>query len=92
MTKSDFGLQVGEWGEWKFVTKKNGAVIKQRRRMIKVDPENGGKKCPSLKEVLTGVPKVNLQMYISNRLLELPTIFSSCLFFMKYPFFVCLAK
>ena len=51
MTKPNFGLQVGEWSEWKFVTRDSGAVIKERRRKITVDPENGGGKCPPLTEV-----------------------------------------
>ncbi|KAL5250413.1 hypothetical protein ACHWQZ_G016220 [Mnemiopsis leidyi] len=42
--------EVGEWGEWDFLTTEKGSAIRQRSRKITVEPENGGKRCPALTE------------------------------------------
>ena len=48
-----FWFKVGEWDEWEFATIEKGAVIQERSREITVNPEYGGRKCPSLTEVIS---------------------------------------
>lgn len=53
-TKSSFfpvvDCQVSGWGPWSACDVDCGAGTMSRKRSIKVQPENGGKHCPSLEQ------------------------------------------